>query len=117
VEPVSKTSSVVALSITSPVIKRGRFLEYFNRFTMKMRLPIKTLFQTLHFIADGLKLITQELDGVEQDVQSFKNPINRYRIRSKLLSKVPMNTIKEVETEIQLNMVNSMLSFLKKKHK
>jgi hypothetical protein len=40
---------------------------------MKMRLPIKLYFwNTSIFIADRLKLITQELDGVEQDVQSFK---------------------------------------------
>jgi hypothetical protein len=47
---------------------------------------------TSTFIA-RLKLITQELDGVEQDVQSFKKSNNLTDIESeaKLLSKVPVN--------------------------
>jgi hypothetical protein len=83
---------------------------------MKMQQPIKTFLKTLPFCTDRLKLITQELDGVEQDVQSFKKikSTDRYRIKANFYRGSNEYDKKGVETEIQLNMVNSMLSFLKK---
>jgi len=119
VEPVSKTSSVVALSITSPVIKRAE--DFLNNLTViynedaaadKNFISEKTSI----FIANRLKLITQELDGVEQNVQSFKksNQLTDIESEAKIFIEGSNEYDKKgVETEIQLNMVSSMLNFLK----
>jgi hypothetical protein len=48
------------------------------------------------FIGERLKLITEELNGVEQDVQSFKKSNNLTDIDSEAaLLKVPASMIKE----------------------
>lgn len=119
VEPVSKTSSVVALSISSPVIKRAE--DFLNNLTViynEDAAADKNFISenTSVFIANRLKLITQELDGVEQDVQSFKksNQLTDIESEAKIFIEGSNEYDKKgVETEIQLNMVSSMLNFLK----
>ncbi|EIA10226.1 GumC family protein [Flavobacterium frigoris] len=119
VEPVSKSSSVVALSITSPVIKRAE--DFLNNLTViynEDAAADKNFISenTSVFIANRLKLITQELDGVEQDVQSFKksNQLTDIESEAKIFIEGSNEYDKKgVETEIQLNMVSSMLNFLK----
>ncbi|MFE3869282.1 GumC family protein [Flavobacterium sp. LS2P90] len=120
VEPVSKTSSVVTLSIISPVIRRAE--DFLNNLTViynEDAAADKNFISenTSVFIADRLKLITQELDGVEQDVQSFKksNQLTDIESEAKLFIEGSNEYDKKgVETEIRLNMVSSMLNFLKK---
>jgi capsular exopolysaccharide synthesis family protein len=119
VEPVSKTSSVVALSIADPVIKKAE--DFLNNLTEIYNLDAaadKNFISenTSIFIANRLKLITQELDGVEQDVQSFKksNKLTDIESETKLFIEGSNEYDKKgIETEIQLNMVSSMMSFLK----
>ncbi len=75
VEPVSKTSSVVNISIANPVAKKAEdflntMIEIYNENAAEDKNYISE--NTSKFIASRLSLIAQELDGVEQNVESFK---------------------------------------------
>jgi tyrosine-protein kinase Etk/Wzc len=120
VEPVSKTSSVVAISITDPVVKKSEdFLNNLIQIYNEDAAADKNFISenTSKFIAERLTLITQELDGVEQDVESFKksNQVTDIESEAKLFIEGSSEYDKKgVETEIQLNVVSSMLNFMKK---
>ena len=120
VEPISKTSSVVAISITDPVVEKSEnFLNNLVTIYNEDAAADKNFISenTSKFIADRLMLITQELDGVEQDVESFKklNKVTDIESEAKLFIEGSSEYDKKgVETEIQLNVVSSMLNFMKK---
>lgn len=120
VKPISKTSSIVAISITDPVVKKAEaFLDNLIQIYNEDAAADKTFISenTSKFIANRLMLITQELDGVEQDVQSFKksNELTDIDSEAKLFIEGSNEYDKKgVETEIQLNVVSSMLDFMKK---
>jgi tyrosine-protein kinase Etk/Wzc len=120
VNPLSKTSSVVELSLVDPVYEKAEdflnnLIQIYNQDAITDKNQISE--NTSKFIADRLSLITQELDGVEQDVESFKKTNNLTDIDSEAKLFIEgSNTYdkKGVETEIQLNVVNSMLDYAKK---
>jgi capsular exopolysaccharide synthesis family protein len=120
VEPISKTSSVVAISITDPIVKKSEaFLDNLIQIYNEDAAADKNFISenTSKFIANRLALITQELDGVEQDVESFKksNKLTDIESEAKLFIQGSNEYDKKgVETEIQLNVVSSMLDFMKK---
>jgi tyrosine-protein kinase Etk/Wzc len=117
---ISKTSSVVEISIKDPVVKRAEdFLDNMIQIYNADAAADKNFISenTSKFIADRLTLITQELDGVEQDVESFKkaNQLTDIESEAKLFIEGSNEYDKKgVETEIQLNVVSSMLDFMKK---
>jgi tyrosine-protein kinase Etk/Wzc len=120
VNPVSKTSSVVEISITDPIVKRAevflnKLIQIYNDDAAADKNFISE--NTSKFIADRLELITQELDGVEQDVESFKktNSLTDIESEAKLFIEGSSEYNKlSVQNEIQLNVISSMLDFLKK---
>lgn len=120
VEPVSKTSSVVAISVTDPIVEKAevfldKLIQVYNADAAADKNFISE--NTSKFIANRLTLITQELDGVEQDVESFKkaNQVTDIESEAKLFIEGSNEYDKKgVETEIQLNVVSSMLDFMKK---
>ncbi len=120
VEPINKTSSVVNISISDPVYKKAEafldnMIEIYNENAADDKNFISEI--TSKFIANRLSLITQELDGVEQDVESFKkaNQLTDIDSDAKLFTEGSTEYDKKgVETEIQLNVVNSLLDFIKK---
>jgi capsular exopolysaccharide synthesis family protein len=120
VEPISKTSSVVAVSITDRVVEKSEaFLDNLIQIYNEDAAADKNFISenTSKFIAERLTLITQELDGVEQDVESFKksNKVTDIESEAKLFIEGSSEYDKKgVETEIQLNVVSSMLNFMKK---
>lgn len=120
VEPISKTSSVVNVSITDPVQKKAEdFLDNMIRIYNENAAEDKNFISenTSKFISDRLVLITQELDGVEQDVESFKksNKLTDIESEAKLFIEGSNEYDKKsVEAEIQLNVVSSLLDFMKK---
>ncbi|MDD5149975.1 MAG: polysaccharide biosynthesis tyrosine autokinase [Flavobacterium sp.] len=120
VNPISKTSSVVELTITDPVIKKAEdFLDNLVLIYNDDAAADKNYISenTSKFIANRLILITQELDGVEQNVESFKrdNKVTDIESEAKLFIEGSNEYNKKaVETEIQLNVVASMLDFMKK---
>ena len=119
VEPISKTSSVVNVSITDPVQKRAEeFLDNMIQIYNENAAEDKNFISenTSKFISERLVLITQELDGVEQDVESFKksNQLTDIESEAKLFIEGSNEYDKKgVETEIQLNVVSSLLDFIK----
>lgn len=120
VNPVSKTSSVVEISITDPVTKRAEaFLDNLVQIYNEDAAADKSYISenTSKFVAERLLLITQELDGVEKDVERFKttNKLTDIETEAKLFIEGSSEyNKKRVEMEIQLNMVSSMLDFIKK---
>lgn len=120
VEPISKTSSVVNISITDPVQKRAEvfldnMIQIYNQDAAQDKNFISE--NTSRFIAGRLALIAKELDGVEQDVESFKkaNRLTDIESEAKLFIEGSSEYDKKgVETEIQLNVVSSLLDFIKK---
>ena len=120
VEPISKTSSVVTISIVDAMQKKSEL--FLNNLIQTYNEDVaadKTLISdnTSKFISNRLKLITQELEGVEQDVQSFKKSNTLTNIDSEAQLFVEGSNEydkKAVETEIQLNVVSSMLDFINK---
>lgn len=120
VESISKTSSVVNVSITDPVRKKAEdFLDNMIQIYNENAAEDKNFISenTSKFISERLSLITQELDGVEQDVESFKktNKLTDIESEAKLFIEGSSEYDKKgVETEIQLNVVSSLLDFIKK---
>lgn len=120
VNPISKTSSVVEISIVDPVVKKAevfldQLIEVYNEDAEADKSFISE--STSKFIANRLLLITQELDGVEKDVEHFKtaNKLTDIETEAKLFIEGSAEyNKKRVEMEIQLNMVASMLDFIKK---
>ncbi|OOV18775.1 tyrosine-protein kinase [Flavobacterium sp. LM4] len=120
VEAISKSSSVVNVSITDPVQKKAEeFLDNMIQIYNEDAAEDKNFISenTSKFIAERLALITQELDGVEQDVESFKklNQLTDIESEAKLFIEGSNEYDKKgVEAEIQLNVVSSLLDFIKK---
>lgn len=120
VEPISKTSSVVNISITDPVQKRAEvfldnMIQIYNQDAAQDKNFISE--NTSQFIAGRLALIAKELDGVEQDVETFKktNRLTDIESEAKLFIEGSSEYDKKgVDTEIQLNVVSSLLDFIKK---
>jgi tyrosine-protein kinase Etk/Wzc len=120
VEAISKTSSVVSVSIIDPVQEKAEdFLDNMIQIYNEDAAEDKNFISenTSKFISERLTLITQELDGVEQDVESFKksNQLTDIESEAKLFIEGSNEYDKKgVETEIQLNVVSSLLDFIKK---
>lgn len=120
VNPLSKTSSVVELSLIDPVYEKAEIfldnlIQIYNQDAITDKNQISE--NTSKFIAERLSLITRELDGVEQDVESFKKTNNLTDIDSEAKLFIEGSNSydkKAVDTEIQLNVVNSMLDYIKK---
>jgi len=120
VEPINEKSSVVAISVTDPVVKKAEaFLDNLIQIYNEDVAADKTLISdnTSKFISNRLKLITRELEGVEHNVESFKksNELTDISSEAKLFIEGSNEYDKKgVETEIQLNVVSSMIDFMKK---
>lgn len=123
VNPLSKTSSVVEISLIDPVLTKAEdFLDILVQNYNEDAVADKNLISenTSKFIANRLKLITEELEGVEQDVQSFKNTnqLTDIETEAKLFIEGSSEYDKKgVEADIQLNIISSMLDFMKKSEK
>lgn len=120
IEPVSKSSSVVAISITDPLTNKSEiFLDNLVQIYNENAASDKNFISenTSIFIANRLKIITQELDGVEQDVEIFKkaNKVTDIESEAKLFIEGSNEYDKKsVDAEIQMNVISSMLDFMKK---
>ncbi len=120
VAPISKTSSVVNISINDPVQEKAEdfldtMIQIYNADAAEDKNFISE--NTSKFISERLALITEELGGVEQDVEAFKkaNRLTDIESEAKLFIEGSNEyDRKGVETEIQLNVVSSLLDFIKK---
>lgn len=120
VNSISKTSSVLELVLIDPVVSKSElFLDHLVEIYNENAVENKNLISgnTSKFIAKRLALIAEELDGVEQDGESFKtiNKLTDIESEAKLFIEGSSEYDKKgIETEIQLNVANSMLDFIKK---
>jgi tyrosine-protein kinase Etk/Wzc len=120
VTPLNKNSNVVELSIIDPVMQKGEaFLDTLVQIYNHNAVVDKNYIaeNTSKFIMGRLGLITQELGGVEQNIQSFKKVNNLTNIESDAVLFTQESSEynkKGVEVEIQLNVVSSLLGFMKK---
>ena len=120
VAPLSKTSSIVELSFVDPVLEKAEdFLDNLVQNYNDEAAADKNFISesTSRFISNRLALITDELDGVEQNVQNFKSKNQLTDIESEVPLFIEGSSEynkKGVETDIQLNMVASMVDFLNK---
>jgi capsular exopolysaccharide synthesis family protein len=120
VSPISKTSSVVEISITDPVAKKAEvFLDNLINIYNEDAVADKNFISenTSRFISNRLVLISKELEGVEEGVETFKqsNGLTDIESEAKLFIEGSSEyNNKSVENEIQMNVVSSMIDFLKK---
>jgi len=120
VKAISKVSSVVDVSIKDPVPQKAEdflnnLIEIYNRKAVGDKNFIAE--NTYEFINNRLRIITEELEGVEKNVESFKtsNKVTDIESEADLYVKGSDDYVKKgVDTEIQLNMVSSMLAYIKK---
>lgn len=120
VAPLSKSSSIIELSITDPVLEKAEFfldnlVQNYNAEAVADKNFISE--NTSRFIANRLALITEELDGVEKSVENFKNTnqLTDVETEAKLFIEGSSEYDKlGLEADIQLNIVSSMLDFIKK---
>jgi tyrosine-protein kinase Etk/Wzc len=120
ITPLSKTSSVVELSVIDPKIEKAEaflnnLVQVYNEGAVEDKNFISS--NTSKFIAGRLALIAEELDGVERNVENFKksNKLTDIESEAKLFIEGSSEYDKKaVEAEIQLNVVHSMLDFIKK---
>jgi len=119
VNPLSKNTSVVELSIVDEVPERGEdflntLVELYNQGASEDKNQVAE--KTSEFIGQRLDYITNELTDVEKDVEGFKNQNKLTDIQSEtklFLENASEYDKKRIETEIQLNVIGSMISFLK----
>ncbi|MGL3001258.1 GumC family protein [Flavobacterium sp. RSSB_23] len=119
VSPLSKTSSVVELSLVDPIQKKAEdyldnLISIYNDNAVSDKNTISL--KTSEFINKRLALITEELDGVEKDVERFKtaNDLTDIESQAKLFVEGSGEyNKKSLEAAIQWNIVVSMLDFLK----
>lgn len=119
VNPISKTSSVVEVSITDSNAKRAEtFLNTMIKIYNEAAAADKNFISenTSKFIANRLVLISEELGGVEKDVENFKQSNGLTDIESEaqlfIESTSEYNKL-NVQNEIQLNVLASLLDFMK----
>jgi capsular exopolysaccharide synthesis family protein len=120
VAPLSKTSSVVELSLVDPVLQKAEdfldnLVQNYNEYAAADKNFISE--NTSKFIANRLALITDELDGVEQNVQNFKNANQVTDIETEaglFIEGSNEYDKKGIEADIQLNVISSMVDFIKK---
>jgi tyrosine-protein kinase Etk/Wzc len=120
VDAISKTSSVVGISFTDSNHKRSEiFLNKMIRIYNDAAAADKNFISenTSRFIDERLVLISEELNGVEKNVQSFKQFNSLTDVKSEaqmFIEGINEYDKKSVENEIELNVVTSLIEFLKK---
>ena len=116
---LGKNTSVIELNIVDPLAIRAKdflnkLVENYNKDAVEDKNFIAE--NTAKFIENRLKLIYSELDTVEKDAESFKKTNRVTDIASEaglFLENASDFEKKEIETETQLKVVNTMIDYLK----
>lgn len=117
---VNKSTNILELSLQDPVTAKAEdFLNelvvVYNDNAVKDKNYISD--KTSKFIDERLILITEELGGVEQNVERFKtsNKLTDIGTEAELyISGSSEYNKKNIDIDIQLNLVNSLLDYVKK---
>lgn len=115
---LSKNTSVIELNFVDPIHYRAKdFLNSLVRNYNQDAIEDKNFIaeNTSKFIEQRLKLIYGELEGVEKDAESFKKTNRVTDITSEaglFLENASEFEKREIETETQLKVVNTMIDYL-----
>jgi tyrosine-protein kinase Etk/Wzc len=123
VAPLSKNSSVVALTINDPVREKAEdflniLIETYNEDAIADKKFISE--NTLSFIQDRLKIITGELGDVEKNAEEFKksNKVTDIQSQGELYLRNSVEADRAIiESETQLSVIASMIDFMRTKGK
>lgn len=119
IEPASKNSSVLKLSITLPNSEKGAdFLNhlvsiYNEQSIFEKRLVSKS---TADFISKRLDIIAEELGDVEKDVEQYKNLNNIADLETEVkLSLQKLNEFQKsvIDNEVQIKITQDLINYLK----
>src|SRR5690554_314012 len=119
IEPASKNSSVLKLSITLPNSAKGAdFLNhlvaiYNEQSIFEKRLVSKA---TADFISNRLDIIAEELGDVEKDVEHYKNVNNIADLETEVrLSLEKLNEFQKsvIDNEVQIKITQDLINYLK----
>ena len=120
VVPINKEASVLSISLIDPVPEKGvdiinKLVEVYNKEAVEDKNQIAA--NTIEFIDDRLKFLTQELSGVEKDVEQYKRRFELTDVSSE--ARLYMERASEynrqlAEHEIQLDVLSSIENYLKK---
>jgi len=118
IEPSSKVSAVLLMSIKDPVKQRGcdilnKLIDFYNLAKLEDKNKVAT--STLVIIEDRLKMISQELGNVESNVENFKsgNQITDISEESKLfLNSVQGNDIELNKIKIQQQVLDEISKYV-----
>lgn len=120
IDPLTKGSSVVVLGMVDAVGKKAElFLDYLVQAYNEKAIADKEFISknTSVFVSNRLALISKELEGVEQDVEHFKvkNNLTDLESESSLFATGSTEYDKKaIEVQVQLNVLNSVLEYVKK---
>lgn len=120
IEPLVKGSNVIVLNIVDTVEEKAElFLNTLVKTYNENAVADKEFISknTSVFVANRLALISKELEGVEQDVESFKvnNKLTDLESESQLYvtGSTEFNR-KAIDVQVQLNVLNSVVEYVKK---
>lgn len=120
IDPLTKGSSVVVLGMMDAVGKKAElFLDYLVQAYNEKAIADKEFISknTSVFVSNRLELISKELAGVEKDVEHFKvnNNLTDLESESALFTAASTEYDKKaIEIQVQLNVLNSVLEYVKK---
>ena len=121
IEPSSTMSSVLMMSIVDPVTQRGcdilnKLVEFYDLAGVEDKNRVAA--NTLAFIEERLKLISQELGDVEKNVENFKvgAGITDISAESSLfLTSVQQNDVELNQVKIQQQVLNGIEQYVRSK--
>lgn len=121
IDVTKSTAGFLDVSIVDPLTSRAEiFLSTFIKNYNDDAIADNNLIfeKTSEFIANRLKVVTQELDGVEQDQESFKKSNNvslDIETETNLLNQESVEYEKKInDIDVQLNIIPTMLDYIKK---
>ncbi|MBU0941587.1 MAG: polysaccharide biosynthesis tyrosine autokinase [Bacteroidetes bacterium] len=120
IAPLSKGSSVIVLSLVDQVEQKSvvfidELVQTYNENAVSDKEFISK--NTSVFVSNRLQLINKELEGVEKDVENFKVSNKLTDIESegeRYVTGSTEFTSKGIDLQVQLNILNSVLEYVKK---
>ncbi|MBO0933185.1 GumC family protein [Fibrella aquatilis] len=119
-EPTSKSSTVIVLSVETPVADKGeailnRLISVYNEAAVMDKNQVAA--NTLHFIEERLKLISGELATVERGVENYKSSQGITDLSTQaqgFLETVQQNDAQLNQVNIQLGALHDLETYLKR---
>jgi tyrosine-protein kinase Etk/Wzc len=120
ITPSASAVGFVSISVVDPITAKAEtflnnYIEIYNQDAIDQR--NLTIEKSSDFISKRLKLVTEELDGVEQNVESFKRSNNILDVESesdRLTQESNEYDRKLEELDIQLELIPSVVDYIKK---